>query len=780
MTIGNNQRSLDLLLDIIENIRARNKTLVLDKQVNNTLNLVATFSTLQSHGIERVVWLQSPNITTMLDWRQQSSIVYLTYGEPLETRSICSHIHSYVGGGGAGGRKSDAGTGQDRGKTIVSSSPEVHVILLGSEASQMAFSQVLEDESLLGDVAVHTWPIGLLQVEVNDLAHKSQDQGPTSTSTSSNAAGAGAGAGATILTLNLASDMYQSLASGLGPDQSIYLAALAIERLQQEIGPIPTLLGKGPNAQAMIETLVRLREDYKTRLVNATTNTGSSTEGGLPGTKTRNQIDVDAAFFAARNSSVFVSTEIDTLIVIDRVTDMLTPMLTQLTYEGLVDEFYEISATGQVDLPRSVVEASTKAASSAGGAGGSEPTPPSANNRISRATKKHQLNGQSDSLFGKIRDMNFAGVGKYLNQVARQLQTDYDQRHAANTVNEIKMFVSKLGSLQSLHQSLRLHTNLAEELLTKIEDSEFNDSLEIQQAILNDSYNTTTALTHIEALIDQNAPVVTILRLVIVLCLCKGGFHDKNLVRIKTHILQTYGHHHITTFYHLERAGLIASKSRFHEGISGLFGSSNSTSGASSNARSVAAGMGSISGSTTTSTATTTTTTTTSATTTTTTPLSSLRRYYIVDEQQDDFDPRDVSYAYSGYVPLSVRILQCVIDKPAITSNKRLTFPSTSQPIEGKWQGTDDFLSGIVGPTVEKTQKSTANVREAKLKRILVRNSATATTTAPTTMVFYLGGITRAEVSCIRHLAKQLDMNIVIATTSIISGTSILRDMMDN
>jgi len=35
--------------------------------------------------------------------------------------------------------------------------------------------------------------------------------------------------------------------------------------------------------------------------------------------------------------------QIDNLLIIDRVVDPLTPLLTQLTYEGLVDEFFSIN-----------------------------------------------------------------------------------------------------------------------------------------------------------------------------------------------------------------------------------------------------------------------------------------------------------------------------------------------------------------------------------------------------------------------------------------------------
>jgi hypothetical protein len=35
--------------------------------------------------------------------------------------------------------------------------------------------------------------------------------------------------------------------------------------------------------------------------------------------------------------------EIDSLILIDRTTDLVTPLLTQMTYEGLVDEMFGIT-----------------------------------------------------------------------------------------------------------------------------------------------------------------------------------------------------------------------------------------------------------------------------------------------------------------------------------------------------------------------------------------------------------------------------------------------------
>lgn len=40
--------------------------------------------------------------------------------------------------------------------------------------------------------------------------------------------------------------------------------------------------------------------------------------------------------------------KVDNLIVIDRNVDPLTPLLTQLTYEGLIDELYGVNKGGWV------------------------------------------------------------------------------------------------------------------------------------------------------------------------------------------------------------------------------------------------------------------------------------------------------------------------------------------------------------------------------------------------------------------------------------------------
>ena len=81
--------------------------------------------------------------------------------------------------------------------------------------------------------------------------------------------------------------------------------------IQQKYGLFPRIVGKGDCARRLADALIRMRSEVK----------------------------VDDALnpFALTPSSI-----IDNLIIIDRESDFVTPLLTQLTYEGLIDEIYGI------------------------------------------------------------------------------------------------------------------------------------------------------------------------------------------------------------------------------------------------------------------------------------------------------------------------------------------------------------------------------------------------------------------------------------------------------
>jgi hypothetical protein len=140
------------------------------------------------------------------------------------------------------------------------------------------------------------------------------------------------------------------------------------------------------------------------------------------------------------------SDKLDCLIILDRRVDIITPLLTQLTYEGLIDEtigirnckylhraphrkhlMSSLNLSAHVELPISLLSPPAPPAPSTS-AGPSVPpqTPsPSAPALAKEKKKKHHLATMMDPLFAELRDLNFASVGKRLNRVAHRLDEDY-------------------------------------------------------------------------------------------------------------------------------------------------------------------------------------------------------------------------------------------------------------------------------------------------------------------------------------------------------------------
>ncbi|ANB13060.1 tethering complex ATP-binding subunit VPS33 [Sugiyamaella lignohabitans] len=735
------QEALEALFTILDSIRPSSKILILDRSLTTIVNVVLpNSSSLKDHGVERIYWLQGGENKIDPADRRRKSVVYLTSTAIEQSFLVAQHVESILGTAvsaedgqlveGSGPAASATLSPSREAKGVHKpSTTSLHIICVPDKT--LAFSLVLEEARVLGDVNIHSWPVHFLPIDED------------------------------ILSLNLQSAGFEETYLD-GIPSAIHRSAQAIQSLQERYGLIGRITGKGDAARILADILLDKRLDKRTELAQdaATINRNNGTSGnflgsikvgsgtvgsgnsnghngnGTNGTDFSNsQFTADGiagTVFSHKFSNIFVGTHIDHLVIIDRKTDLVTPLLTQLTYHGLVDEFYKLSETGQVDLPTNIVQGPSQKQDQHSQDEGSNQASSSlpAAHLSATGTKRASLYSEHDTLFNTIKDINFALVGNSLNKVARQLQADYETRHDANTVSEIKQFVSKVGGLQHLHQSLRFHTALAENLMSKVQDEEFNKWLEVQQNIVAESLDTNTLLLMIEDLINRSSSLSMVLRLLSLECLCKGGIKEKQLIALKHQIVQTYGYKHILTLSKLEKLGLVFARS---PSIPNNF--------------------------------------------------PTLRKSLNLIVDQVDDSPNDVSTAYSGYAPLSVRLVQCVIDKRAVIKPRRLLPNVTTatnyanayaSTLSTGWKGAEDIISHVPGNLVEDVQRSESQLREAKVRKILTRN--TPGHDKPTTLVFYLGGITYGEIADLRLVAAKdtVNTNIIIATTGIISGSKII------
>ncbi|KAL9093748.1 MAG: hypothetical protein Q9159_000049 [Coniocarpon cinnabarinum] len=483
----------------------------------------------------------------------------------------------------------------------------------------------------------------------------------------------------------------------------VHTAALALMTIQSQHGLFPRLLGKGEHTRTLINLLKKMQSSQLAS--NSSDSTSVPPKSAMP------------------------SSDIDTLLVIDRSTDFSSPLLTQLTYEGLIDELFGITRS-QAEIDTSIIGSASESSSQQ-----QHQQQPFAHQNLKR---KIRLDA-SDPLYSSLRDANFAIVGSLLNRVARRLQSDYSERHGQKSTAELRDFVSRLPGYQAEHQSLKIHTSLAEEVLKRTRKDEFRKDLEVQQNLVAGA-DVSGVQETIEELMARDAPIEIVLRLLCLTSTLNGGLPQKAFDSLRRQVVQAYGHEHILTLTALESIGLLTMRQG-----SGAFGLPSATSTPQN----------------------------------TSTNYSSLRRPLglIIDDVSEQ-DPKDISYVYSGYAPLSIRLVQCVLQKPYLQSLRSSNTPSltTSTSVSDAstgWRSFENVLVNVKGPTVDETQTHPA--KSAKAKQVLEGRGG-----KKTTVVFFLGGVTFAEVAALRFIARQKEerRRIVIATTGVVSGERMVRTAM--
>ncbi|ORY99861.1 Sec1-like protein [Syncephalastrum racemosum] len=676
--LGNTPLHLDKLREVarkelpqlLDSVRGK-KGLLLDPQLTGPFSLIAEFTLLKDHGVEKIYHLDAAPFETDL-----SNLICICRPKLRYMRWIADIVK------------------RTQGKTDIS-------LFFVPERTRVC-ERVLEDEGVFGSISIGDYAMDWIPLE-DDLISMELDPGTWK-------------------------EIYLD-----GDHTSIFYAARSLMKLQSIYGLFPRIIGKGDAARQLADMLLRMRREQAV-------------------------VDEVSSHTAARTPSLLnsVSNHIDQFIIIDRNVDVLTPLCTQLTYEGLIDETIKIQHCF-VELDANLVNPSqppnsnTVPAPAKGPSSGANPS----TTATSGKKKKYVLNA-SDKLFTQLRDQNFAVVGGMLNKIAKRINEDYEERHHAKTVAQIRDFVGRLGELQQEHQSLRIHTGIAEQIMEYTITDEFNRILEVQQNVVA-GIDGTKEPDYIEEMIDKQKPLIQVLRLLCLMSFAQGGLKQKMYDHFRREIVQTYGYEHIETLHRLEKLGLLTKRT-------------TSTPSRSAFAQ-------------------------------------SRRLLRLIVDDVDEFHPNDISYVYSGYAPLSCA-LQKLSGMGSISSGPSAASlfsyvgggggggttaaqrpsaldPSTNgvhpQPgvsISNGWRGSEEVLKQLPGKSFEIQQTveygPETNAAMARAKRHGMQHGKT-------TIVFFLGGCTFTEVSAIRFLAQHDESrDYLVATTQMINGNSFLEPIVSN
>uniref|UniRef100_A0A8C4TIK1 VPS33B late endosome and lysosome associated n=1 Tax=Erpetoichthys calabaricus TaxID=27687 RepID=A0A8C4TIK1_ERPCA len=219
------------------------------------------------------------------------------------------------------------------------------------------------------------------------------------------------------------------------------------------------------------------------------------------------------------------------LFIFDRDVDFVTPLCSQVVYEGLLDDVFRIKC-GSVELC-SDVTASDK-------------------------TIKVLLNSQ-DKVFNEIRNEHFSNVFGFLSQKAKNLQTAYDKRQGMD-IKQMKNFVSQeLKGLKQEHRLLSLHISASEYIMKRKTKLDFQELLKVEHSLL-DGFNVRESISYIEEHIIRQISMFESLRLLCLLSLTENGLVSKDYRSLKSQYLQSYGIEHVLTFANLRQMGLLVEQ----------------------------------------------------------------------------------------------------------------------------------------------------------------------------------------------------------------------------
>jgi len=448
-----------------------------------------------------------------------------------------------------------------------------------------------------------------------------------------------------------------------GDKTSLFYVAKALMKLQSLFGIIPNIQGKGHSSQFVCEMLFRMRREMA-------------------------------------NEEPLIIPEIDRLILIDRECDLVTPCISQLTYEGMVDEVFGIY-NSTVDLPADMV------------------IDPKANEGKPLPDKKIKtVLNSNDAIHLKLRDLNFSAVGPCLNQQAQIINDTYAARHQAKSVAEIRVFMESLASIRQSHQALRVHTNIAEKVIAVTRDPAFRKRLEAEQNMLA-GVDYEAALEYIQEAINKQESVVKVFRLLCLYSLTNNGLKEKEYNFIRREILQTYGYRYMFALERFAKLGMFKQ------------------------------------------------------TTTRGNPWERMRQYLrLIIEELNEAEPDDIAYVYSGYAPVSCRLIEHALRVPIPFSKTEQGFfgrgdGQESDIIKGWGAGVDANVNLCPGPAFHATQT-------------LPKGLSVDEKPSKVTLVFFVGGICFTEMSACRFMTKKDPNNsIIVATTKLTNGNNLIESMFE-
>ena len=335
---------------------------------------------------------------------------------------------------------------------------------------------------------------------------------------------------------------------------------------------------------------------------------------------------------------------------------------------------------------------------------------------VERPKYMHLPLNDLDKLYVEVRDQHVEKFGSFLQQQALALKASHTNFSDKNKdLSEIHQFVKQIPIFTKNLKSLTNHINLAELVKRNSEQTEFRQRWETERSMIESE----TCYDTIEDLIASQYPPFRLLRLLCLQSLTNGGIKTSRYDVLKREVVQTYGYEYLFLLQNLEKMGMLKKRESFFD---------------------------------------------------TTSSFATIRKQLVlIQADVDASNPDDVSYVSSGYAPISVRIVQTAVKG---------------------WSGKEEVLRELPGRGVDIIQRSPPEdfltaVRQKSGSTLdawatqSVEKEITRIEDKPVLLVYYVGGVSYAEIASFRFLSRRMNFpyQVVICTTKIVNGSSFIRSL---
>ncbi|RVW97762.1 Vacuolar protein-sorting-associated protein 33-like [Vitis vinifera] len=139
------------------------------------------------------------------------------------------------------------------------------------------------------------------------------------------------------------------------------------------------------------------------------------------------------------------------------------------------------------------------------------------------------------------------------------------------------------------------------------------------------------------------------------------------------------------------------------------------------------------------------------------------RALQLVVEDTDTTNPNDIAYVFSGYAPLSIRLVQ--------------------QAVRSGWRPIEEILKLLPGPHSETKRSGFASSQSIdNLAGAPASIDKVTDGRRSLVLVVFIGGVTFAEISALRFLSAQEGMayDLIVGTTKIVGGHSLTETFIES